>query len=81
MWPRQTTGKTAFVTGSNTGLGYFAAKALAKRGATVVLLCRSVEKAEAAKREMGAELGDDGEPLVGHATHDVSRALVEGAFV
>ena len=51
-------GKTAFVTGSNTGLGFFAAKALAKRGATVVLLCRSVEKAEAAKREMVAELGD-----------------------
>ena len=51
-------GKTAFVTGSNTGLGFFAAKALAKRGATVVLLCRSVEKAEAAKREMVAELGE-----------------------
>ena len=51
-------GKTAFVTGSNTGLGFFAAKALAKRGACVVLLCRSVEKAEAAKREMIAELGE-----------------------
>ena len=55
-------GKTAFVTGSNTGLGFFAAKALAKRGATVVLLCRSVEKAEAAKREMVAEVGEDGPP-------------------
>ena len=50
-------GKTAFVTGANTGLGFYAAKALAKRGATVVLLCRSAEKADAARREMLSELG------------------------
>ena len=48
-------GRTAFVTGANTGLGYHAARALAARGARVVLLCRDVHKADTAKREMLAD--------------------------
>ena len=41
-------GKTIFVTGANTGIGYEAARVLAERGARVLLGCRSQEKANAA---------------------------------
>ena len=38
-------GKTAFVTGANTGIGYDTARVLAERGAKVLLGCRTEEKA------------------------------------
>jgi len=41
-------GKTIFITGANTGIGYEAARALAGRGARVLLGCRSEEKAKGA---------------------------------
>ena len=43
------TGKTIVVTGANTGLGFEVAKTLAGKGARVLLGCRSVSKAQAAK--------------------------------
>ncbi|KAH8824516.1 hypothetical protein DL96DRAFT_1614306 [Flagelloscypha sp. PMI_526] len=46
------TGKTAIVTGANVGIGLEIARGLASRGATVVLACRSREKAEAAKKDI-----------------------------
>ncbi len=42
-------GKTAIVTGSNTGIGFYTAKFLAEKGAHVIMACRSRKKAEAAK--------------------------------
>lgn len=42
------TGRTAIVTGSNTGLGYETAAALAAKGANVVLAVRNLDKGEAA---------------------------------
>ena len=39
-------GKTALITGANSGLGYYTAKALAKKNAHVVIGCRSLEKAK-----------------------------------
>lgn len=45
-------GRIAIVTGSNTGLGFETAKALASKGATVILACRNIQKAEAAKEEI-----------------------------
>ena len=39
------TGKTVLITGANSGLGYYTAKALAEKNAHVVIACRSLEKA------------------------------------
>lgn len=42
------TGKVIIVTGANSGIGYEAAKALAGKGAEVVLACRNLEKGQVA---------------------------------
>jgi NAD(P)-dependent dehydrogenase (short-subunit alcohol dehydrogenase family) len=49
------TGKTAIVTGANRGIGYATAQALARKGATVILACRSKEKGEAAVWQIDQE--------------------------
>lgn len=41
-------GRVFIITGANTGLGFEAAKALVARNATVIMGCRSLERAEAA---------------------------------
>lgn len=46
------TGRAILVTGANTGLGFETAKVLAGKGARVLMGCRSLEKAEAAKAEI-----------------------------
>jgi NAD(P)-dependent dehydrogenase (short-subunit alcohol dehydrogenase family) len=48
-------GKLAIVTGANSGLGFRTARGLAQAGATVVLACRDVYRAEDAKRRILAE--------------------------
>lgn len=45
-------GKTAIVTGANSGLGFEIAKTLANRGARVVLACRDESKAKTAADEI-----------------------------
>ena len=42
------TGKTTLITGCNTGIGYETALDFARRGARVVMACRSLERAERA---------------------------------
>lgn len=58
------TGKTFVITGSNSGIGYSAAKEAAKRGAFVVLLCRSKEKGEDAVKRLREETGIESINLV-----------------
>jgi NAD(P)-dependent dehydrogenase (short-subunit alcohol dehydrogenase family) len=55
-------GRTAVVTGASAGLGLETAKALSARGATVVLACRDVAKAEQAAAQIAAT-GTDREAL------------------
>ena len=45
-------GRIAIITGANIGLGLNTALQLAGKGCTVVLACRNLDKAEAAKREI-----------------------------
>ena len=53
-------GRTALVTGANSGLGLQTAGALAGAGATVLLGCRNAEKAAEARKEiLGEHLGAD----------------------
>ncbi|XP_076456833.1 retinol dehydrogenase 11-like [Babylonia areolata] len=53
------TGKTAIVTGANTGIGFWTAQELASRGARVILACRSLERGEEARRKMVAATGNE----------------------
>ena len=50
-------GRTALITGGNSGIGFHAARTLAAHGARVVLACRNVASAEAAAARMSGSPG------------------------
>lgn len=52
------TGKVIIVTGSNSGTGYATAKALAEKGAEVIMACRSEERASKAVEEIKKDVKD-----------------------
>ena len=59
------TGRIAIVTGANSGIGYETALALASNGATVVMACRNLDKANEAAAQIGAT-NPSGEAVVMH---------------
>lgn len=60
-------GRRVIITGANSGLGFATADALAAKGATVVLACRSLGKAEHARNEL----------LAKHPRADISSAALD----
>lgn len=56
------TNKVCIVTGSNTGIGLVTAAELAKRGAAVVLACRSQEKCKVAQEAVAEAVRTAGRP-------------------
>ncbi|MDX6313986.1 MAG: hypothetical protein QOF44_3450 [Streptomyces sp.] len=50
------TGRTAVVTGSNSGIGYVTARELARHGARVLLACRSEQRGQDAVRRLQHEV-------------------------
>ncbi|WP_149827914.1 oxidoreductase [Streptomyces tailanensis] len=58
------TGRTAVVTGANSGIGYVTARELARHGAHVVLACRSEERGAAALDRMTSEVPESSVELM-----------------
>ena len=72
-------GRTAVVTGANSGLGLVSARELARAGAEVVLACRDTAKGEEAANEIRADVPEasvEVEPL-DLASLDSVRAFAE----
>jgi len=72
-------GKTAFVTGANSGLGFHTALELARHGAEVHLACRDRAKAEAAASSIRAEAPNAALELVDLDLADLSSVRAAAA--
>jgi NAD(P)-dependent dehydrogenase (short-subunit alcohol dehydrogenase family) len=65
--------KICLVTGANSGIGKVTAKALAERGATVIMVSRSREKGEAARDEIVRKTGNKNVDLMTADFSDLSQ--------
>lgn len=66
-------GKVCIVTGSNSGTGYAAAKELAQLEATVVMMCRNIEKGEKARETIIKETNNPNIDLIVVDLSDLSQ--------
>ncbi len=71
------TGRICLITGANAGIGRVAAQDLARRGGTVLLLCRSGERGRTALEEIRRSSGNDSVFLI--AADLSSQRQVRGA--
>jgi NAD(P)-dependent dehydrogenase (short-subunit alcohol dehydrogenase family) len=69
------TGRVCAITGAASGLGYETALALARKGATVALLCRSTQRGEQARAQIASVTGNEDLHVVAcdHANLDSVR--------
>ena len=51
-------GKVIIVTGASSGIGKYSSLYFAYKGATVIMACRNIEKAEKVKQELLSEVPD-----------------------
>lgn len=71
--------KVAIVTGANAGIGFETSKALFEMGATVILACRSMEKAERARKAIAKEVSNGEEERLVPMTLDLAdRDSIKG---
>lgn len=56
--------KLCIITGANSGIGFETAKALAQKGAFIVMVCRNEDKAEAARQKIITETSNPGIDIV-----------------
>lgn len=63
-------GKVALVAGASDGLGYAAARELAREGAHVAIVSRNHEKLRAAAEQLAAETGSEVIPVVADVTNE-----------
>ena len=84
------TGKTALVTGANTGLGFETARLLAEKGARVLIACRNKDKGIAAAERINQRLAQSRaafvpldlanlssvRDVVGHVEHEASLDML-----
>jgi NAD(P)-dependent dehydrogenase (short-subunit alcohol dehydrogenase family) len=73
-------GRTALITGANTGLGLQAARVLAKRGAQVVIACRNLDKAGRAAKAIGAAADVVRLDLASQASVHTAAEEISGRF-
>ena len=72
-------GKRFLITGGNSGVGYWAAVELARRGAEVVLACRDKARAEAAAQQLKVDSGGGtAEVIVLDLLEGKTRTLASG---
>ena len=75
-------GKTAIITGGNSGIGYYAALELARKGASVVIACRSVDRGREAQQRIqreapGADVSVEALDLASQTSiHDFARSFL-----
>lgn len=67
------------VTGANSGIGRVTARELAKKGATVIMVCRNQLKGQAVQEDINAEIGGDRVHLLlaDFSSHDSIRQMTD----
>jgi NAD(P)-dependent dehydrogenase (short-subunit alcohol dehydrogenase family) len=74
-------GRTCIITGASAGIGKETARALARMGAHVVLACRSLDRGEAARREIAGDVRGTVEVMLVDVASQASVRAFASAFL